>query len=210
MRPEDRTMCARLGFPPRLLLLGLALAGCSDTTAPQQRQSDNLVILRLDPTGPPLYNREVSFYAKVGEGTEGSLYFRGPQGQRTDEFARLRIGSGSLLARPDGTPFGANDSILITMRLADSSWILVELQPSGLTFRSDQPAELRLKYAHADRDFNRDGEVDDRDTEVEHRLSLWRQEKPGDPFIKVGSVRSESEKLIRANLMGFTRFAIAY
>src|SRR6266542_1196073 len=151
MRPDDRTLSARLGFPRRLLLIGLALTGCfldsTDPVAPEARLSDDLVILRLDPTGPPLYNTEVSFYAKVGEDSDGALYFQGPQGQRTDEFARLRIRSGSILARPDGTPFGANDSVLITMRLADSSWILVELQPSGLTFKSDQPAELRLKYA---------------------------------------------------------------
>src|SRR5437899_2241643 len=116
MRPDHGTLSARLGFPPRLLLIGLALAGCStDTTAPEERPSDELVTLRLDPNGPQLYNREVSFYAKVGEDTESSLYFRGPQGQRTDEFARLRISAGSLLARPDGTPFAINDSVLITM-----------------------------------------------------------------------------------------------
>src|SRR5437867_6911354 len=82
MRPDHGTLSARLGFPPRLLLIGLALAGCStDTTAPEERPSDELVTLRLDPNGPQLYNREVSFYAKVGEDTEGSIYFRGPQGQ---------------------------------------------------------------------------------------------------------------------------------
>ena len=32
----------------------------------------------------------------------------------------------------------------------------------------------------------------------------------GEPFVKVGSVRSEVEKQIRADLMGFTRYALAY
>src|SRR5689334_2812226 len=135
---------------PILWLLIAGLAGCggglleSDppgTTKPPEE----LNIIRLPANHPPFVDPSVSFYAVVGENAEGTIYFQDDQGNRGDKFARLRIDKGSLLARPNGTPFESGDSVLITMTVSDQSEFLVEMQPSGLRFSSHKPAELRLE-----------------------------------------------------------------
>ena len=44
-----------------------------------------------------------------------------PRAGRTDstEYLRFRVRNRSLLRRPDGTSFGPNDSLLITLRVTD-------------------------------------------------------------------------------------------
>lgn len=197
------------------VLLGSAVGlGCSDTAAPDPpgttKEPTALTILRLPADAPPLFNDSVAFYAHVGEGAEGIIYFQNASGGRGEKFARLRLDDETLLSRPDGTPFGPNDSILIVMRVTDPKLLQIEMSPAGLRFRASDPAELRLEYEETDGDLDGDDDDDDDDDEIEQLLSIWRQEQPGDPFVKLGTVKTQGLRELKADLLGFTRFAVAY
>jgi hypothetical protein len=192
-----------------VLLLGV-LACSSDSTGPTEKPPSELNILRLAPNHPPFEATSVGFWARRGDSREGKIYFLNAQGARGEEFARLKIDSESLSSRPDGTPIALGDSIFITMTVVDQSQLLVELQPSGLRFSSSKPAELKLDYGEADDDYNHDGRVDEKDSEAEQQFAIWRQEKAGAPFVKIGSVKVEELKEVEAKLLSFSRYAIAY
>lgn len=191
----------------------MALA-CSDSTAPNSntgpRPPGELNILTLAQTAPPLWNPTISFYAIRGEDREGRIFFQDAGGAQGDEYLRLKIDGASLLARPNGSPFAIGDSILITVTVVDVQQILFELEPSGLRFDPAQPAELEIEYGEADDDFNEDGVVDAEDDEIEDELAIWRQEVPGGVFERLGSVTIEDLEEIEADLLGFSRYAIAY
>lgn len=198
---------------PRFLAAAVVLGAGScvdDSTGPNEKPPAELNILRLPANHAPFEQTSVSFWARANQSREGRIYFLNNEGQRGDEFARLKIDSGSLLARPDGTAFGAGDSILITMTVVDPTRVLIELQPAGLRFRSDKPAELKLDYGEADDDFDDDGDIDADDDRVEQLLAIWRQERVGSSFIKLGSVKFEDLEEIEAKLVSFSRYAIAY
>jgi hypothetical protein len=189
----------------------LGAGSCADdSTGPTEKPPAELNILRLPANHAPFEQTSVSFWARVNQSREGRIYFLDGEGKRGEEFARLKIDSGSLLARPDGTAFGTGDSILVTMTVVDPTRVLIELQPAGLRFRSDKPAELKLDYGEADHDFDDDGDVDTDDDRTEQLLAIWRQEQAGSPFIKLGSVRVEDLEEIEAKLVSFSRYAIAY
>jgi hypothetical protein len=116
----------------------------------------------------------------------------------------------SLLSYPDGTPFAVDDSVLITVRVVDPAQLLFELEPTGLRFNPQEPAELKIHYDHADDDLDDDGDVDSEDDEIERTLAIWRQESPGDPFVRLGSLLIEDLEEIEAELEGFSRYALAY
>ena len=193
------------------VLAGGAFAACgSGTTEPEPRPPADLNIIQLPADHLPFERTTVSFWAKKSESREGRIYFLDSQGHRGEEYARLKIDSGSLLARPDGTPFGATDSVLITMTVADQSQILVELQPSGLRFAAGKPAEFKLTYGATGGDLNDDGSVDEKDGDIEQKMAIWRQEKLGDAFVQIGVVKVEELREIEAKLTSFSRYAIAY
>jgi hypothetical protein len=52
--------------------------------------------------------------------------------------------------------------------------------------------------------------VDTEDDEIEDVLSIWRQETVGGVFERLGSVVIEDLEEIETDLLGFTRYAIAY
>ena len=198
-----------------LLLAGLlaGVAGCSDSTASggDNLPAGELNIIQLSSSSPALFNPEQSFYAVQGEDREIRISFQDPTGGgEGEEFFRLRVRPGSLQSRPDGSPIAAGDSVLITVRVVDPANILFELEPSGLTFSPSEPAELKIHYNHADHDFNDDGSINLSDDEIKSRLAIWRQESLADPFVKLGSVNIEESEEINADILGFTRYAIAY
>ncbi len=192
-----------------------ALAGCdgsgpTDPAPGEERPEAALTILRLATSAPPLFNAEVSFWAKRGQNARGELFFRNPDGSRGDRYIRLDLSDRSLLAFPDGRHFADGDSVQITIRVTDPQRILVEFVPSGLTFSPDDPAELQMRYDHVNGDFNNDGHQDGKDAQIEQILSIWRQETPAEPFIRLGTVRIQDLKELDARLLGFSRLAIAY
>lgn len=191
-------------------LSALGLACADDSTAPVERPADQLNIVRLSSETQVPEELVLSFWAKRGEDREGRLYLPDGSGGQGTEFARVRVNATSLRTRPDGTPFQAGDSVLITLRVADPSRILFELEPSGLEFDREEPAELRIRYDHADDDFNGDGKVDDSDARIEGDLAIWRQESPDAPFERLNSVQIRDDRELRAELRGFSRYAVAY
>ena len=194
------------------IALGTAMVACSDSTSPTDtiRDPGELNVIRLAQTSPPLFNPVDSFYARKGEDRELRIYFQDEVGGSGEEFLRLSVSAPSLLSSADGTPFLPGDSVLITVRVVDPTQVMFDMEPSGLSFDPMRPAELKIHYSHADDDFNEDGSIDPADDEVKRTLAIWRQETPVSPFIRLGSVNLESLEEMDADLLGFTRYAIAY
>jgi hypothetical protein len=202
--PPSRSLC--------LTATALVTACRAEPTGPRpdERPESELRVVRLAHTAPPLFNAEVSFWAFWGRDHTERIYFRDAQGQRGDEFVELDLDGASLLAHPDGRPILPGDSVRITMRVVDPVRILIQLDPSGLQFNPLAPAELEISYRYADPDFNGDGRVNDADRRIEARLAIWRQPVLGMPFLRLLTLRFEARKELEAELLGFSRMAVAY
>lgn len=189
-----------------------ALLACSDSSGPDggSKPPAELNVVRLPDGSPPLFNAETTFYARRGEDREARIFFQDDVGGSGEEYLRLRVDAPSLLARPDGTPFAEDDSILITIRVVDPAQMLFELEPSGLTFSPAEPAELKIHYDQTGGDLDDDGDVDLDDDTIERTMAIWRQESPGDPFVRVGTAVVEDLEEAEAELQGFSRYALAY
>jgi len=193
------------------LSFAVALASCSDSTDTGGKQTNELRFLRLDPAAPPLVTQRDSFYAKVSEDRELRMYFRPrPLEDDSTEFLRFRVDAGALSRRPDGSSFAANDSILITVTMTDVSRLIVDFQPSGLRFSPQRPARLKIRYEHADHDFDDDGDEDDRDILLEGAFNIWRRENATAPWFPLGSIRHLELDEVEADILGFTNHALAY
>jgi hypothetical protein len=169
-----------------------------------------LNVIRLAQTSPPLFNPVDSFYARKGEDRELRIYFQDEVGGSGEEFLRLTVPAPSLLSSADGSPFLPGDSVLITVSVVDATQVMFDMEPSGLRFDPVRPAALKIHYSHADDDFNEDGSIDAADDQVKSALAIWRQETPVSPFVRLGSVNLENLEEMDADLLGFTRYAIAY
>ena len=192
-----------------------ALAGCnsdSSTAAESDvREADAMHFLRPSINTPPLSNPVVSFYARRGEDREAFMYYR-PRAGTTDSslFMRFKVPGASLDRRPDGTAVQMGDSVLITIRVTDPSRLILDFQPSGLTFASTTPAELKIDFGEASPDLDGDGDVDGEDVMRELQLSIWKQESPGLPWIRLSSFVDFSSDKVEAKLVSFTGYAISY
>jgi len=195
-----------------LLLAALvgAVGSCSDSSGPDGVPQSDLNVIHVAATSAPLFNPVDSFYAKRGEDREVRIYFQDEVGGAGEEYLRLRIDAPTLLTLPDGTPILSGDSVLVHVRVVDPAQMLFELEPTGLQFNALVPAQLKIHYDHADGDLNDDGSVDGEDDTIEGTLAIWRQENPGDPFVRLGSVLSEDLDEAEAELTGFSRYALAY
>ncbi len=200
----------------RVLPLALAalMAGCSDSGGPDTggvKPPSQLTIIRLPASSAPIWNPVDSFYAKKGEDRELRISFANATGTGPgEEYMRLRVDAPTLLARPDGTPFQVGDSILITVRVNDPSLVQFEFEPAGLTFNPSVPAQLKIEYGETGGDLDDDGDVDAEDSTIEQVMAVWRQEQPGQSYTQLSSLRFEELDEIEADILGFTRYAIAY
>lgn len=163
------------------------------------------------PGAPSIANPVVTFYAKRGETREALMFYHASPGT-TDStvFVRFKVGAKALYARPDGSRFAAGDSVLITLTLADPVALIVDFQPAGLRFDPKDPAELRMSFAETDPDVNGDGAVNQKDTLLTRRFSIWREETATAPWISLRSTLFLSAHEVEAAVDGFTRYAIAY
>lgn len=186
-----------------LLVLPAALAACEEPDGGgEYLPGEDLVFLRPAPNAPALKTYDTTFVATKGQDAELRLdYVNGA------ECLRLRLDDDTLLRRPDGTPIRDGESVTIRVRVVDAGYFNFEFQPAGLQFDPDEPAELRVDYAFAHPDFNGDGEVDDDDEDFE--FGWWRQEMPGQPWERIGSARVHDLTEVRADIDGFTRYALA-
>lgn len=195
-----------------LALAALAAGGCSDSSGPAEvvKPPEELVILRLAATSPPIWNPEVTFWAYADRDREAKIWFQDTEGNAGEEYLRLRVSAGSLLTYPDGAPFGPQDSVAITIRVVDPALLLFEFEPAGLRFNPAEPAQLEIEYAEADDDLDDDGDVDAEDDALESEVYVWRQRDIGDPFERLFTLRFEDLDELEAEIPGFSRFAIAY
>lgn len=199
--------------PVLTLALAAGMVACSDSSGPDTggvKPPGELTIIRLPAASPPIWNPVDSFYAKKGVDRELRIYFEDEVGGPGEEYLRLRVDSPSLLSYPDGTLFQVGDSVLITVRVVDPELIYFEFEPSGLRFNPSVPAELKIEYAETGGDLDDDGDVDNDDDAIEQVIDLWRQEQAGQDFVKLGALKIEELDEIEADILGFTRYAIAY
>ena len=184
------------------------LAACTEPSGPGPlvKPEPELNFVRQDAAAPKLDATTVSFYAYVDSATGVDLAYKDG-----DEFLEFDVPAGSLYPKPDGSPFAAGDSVLITITVVDAELFQFEFQPAGLRFHPSVPAQLEIEYVKADHDFDDDGEVgDDDDAAIATQIGLWYQEKPGDPWTKlVTGVEIEADE-IEADIFGFSRFAVAW
>ena len=205
----------RMFLRPLALILGLAVAAmalaCSDGTGPQTRTDDELTFLRFAANAPDLAQTTVTFWAKKGDDRRGRLHYATlPNALDTAEFMTFRVRDESLLRRPDGTLFAHGDSIQITITLLDPLTLAVNMQPAGLQFSSREPAELKFEYDESDEDYDDDGDVDSDDSDAERRIAIWRQELPGQPWVRLSSRVEISLDDVEADILSFTSYALAF
>lgn len=193
-------------------------AGCTDSAGPGggggTRPPAQLNVLVLAPGHVPLYQDSVSFWASTLADRQGAIRFEDEQGGPGEDFVRLKVDKEALLTHPDGTPFQAGDSILITLKATGDS-VLFDFEPSGLKFNPAHPAELKVEYGHAggeggEGDYNDDGAVNAQDSTLENQLSVWVQEVLGGTFTQLTSIRIEEFNEIEADVLGFSRYAVSY
>lgn len=187
-----------------LLLLAVpgVLAACENPNDDDggPRPGEDLVFLRPAANAPYLTTYDTSFVAVAGEDYDIRLRY-----DNGEECLRFRLDDDALTRRPNGTPMNEGDTITIRIRVVDSGYFNFEFQPAGLRFA--EPAELRVNYQFAHPDFNGDGEVDEDDEDFE--FGWWRQEMPGQDWEPIGSVRVHDLDEVRADIDGFTRYALA-
>ena len=203
MRPFLTRLIAMLG--------ATAILSCSDNTGPESRPPGELNIIRQDTLAPPLVSNTASVWAKVGDGRELHLNYQGATPADTgEEFIRFEIPGDGLVRKPDGTPFQAGDSILITVTVINDADFHFDFEPAGLVFSTEHPARLRVRYFDADHDFDDDGDTDAADAAIEQVLDLWHRSGPSASWTKVGSVKFEELDELDANIFSFSEYAVAW
>lgn len=197
----------------RLVLLALCpavAAACDDPSGGDGGpiSGDELVFLRPAPGAPHLSTYDTTIIATKGRDTELEIeYLPLPGESGGEDCLRFRIRSESLHSRPDGRILQNGDTVHIRVRVVDAGYFNFEFHPAGLRFNRSRPAELRVNYQFAHPDYNGDGEVDDDDDDFE--FGWYRQEAPGQDWERIGSVRVDDLSEVRADIDGFTRYALA-
>jgi hypothetical protein len=194
-----------------LLALMVGLVGCDSTTEPESGRSESeLRFVTFAPDLAAMVETAGSVWAVKGEDRRLSLhYLAGSSGQGSDEFMRFDIPGDALLRRPDGTPFQVGDSILITVELPADGRLLFRFQPSGLRFDPERPARLRVDYRRLNGDLDGDGKRTAADDRLERDMRIWKQERPGERWFPIGTVKDLDERELRGTITDFTGFAIA-
>ena len=193
-----------------VLALLLALSACSsDPNTDNTKPPGELTILPLAQGTPPLTTDSAGFWAVFDEDREVRIDIAPNQ-----DYLKFRVRDNSLLRYPDGTLFGPGDSVYISVKVIDPSLLYFEFTPSGLTFNPLEPAELSLDYDHAgftvEGDYDDDGDVDSNDDDIESELRVWQQELPGDLFLRLAGLIEVEVDEINVDILGFTRYALAY
>lgn len=194
-----------------LVLLG-AVTGCGDEpSGPRVKTDADLHVVVQAPTAPLLTATTRTLRVTRGEDAELRLYYRGRLGTAdSTEFLRLRFDATTLLARPDGTPIANGESVIVTVTIPEPTRFLVTLEPSGLRFNPDQPAELKFKLNESDDDLDDDGDVDNSDARLFTTLAIWRQEAAGQPWARLASKVEVQLDEINVDLVGFSNYVVAY
>jgi hypothetical protein len=212
MRPHRHPRFCRIVAWTATLLAAACQDGFrSSPLGPGEEPPAELNIVTVSTESAPPDLAAVSFYAHQGQRSRGSVRLTDQPGiARGREYLRLTIPGDALVAYPNGSPIAPGDSVLITIRVADPSRILFEMEPAGLRFNPSSMPELRIRYDAAAGDLNHDGRHDAQDDSVETHLGIWRQPAPGASFVRLESEVRRHDQEVRASLPGFSRYAIAY
>ena len=182
------------------------------------RAPSDLNILQLDST-PVLVSDSVSFWAVRGEDRSAEIFFADSLGQPADRLLRFEVSGKSLSRYPDGTKFHSDDSVFITIRVTDPATLAFDFEPSGLQFKSKDPARLIVAYGRAvnqpsasrSRHDDDDDDDDDDDNEVEQSgFGIWMQEEINSDFVRLNSRVNAILEEVTGDVPGFSRYAIAY
>jgi hypothetical protein len=170
---------------------------------------DALLAPSTTATPPILSSYQVSFWAHGDRDQSIQIDYR-TAGGAWQPYIVFSVPRGALLNRPDGTPIAPADSIQITASV-DTTQLLVRLEPSGLTFSEVTPAVLQVWYSGANRDFDGNGVIDERDSYIEAQLlGLWLQEGPQTPWVALPTVNTPSGSFLVANLRHFSGYAVSW
>ena len=175
-----------------------------------QQVEDHILVQGDD--APPLEALEARFWAVTGERQTFRIRYDVPEEQEdpSPDFFRLDLHQRTLVALPNGTPLSEGDSVEITVTI-DTVRLLVELEPNGLTFDPDEPAELRLWYAKANPDLNGDGMVDSTDTNIEQtQLGLWFRPSAGADWERLDAGQNLLLKRFDIDVNHFSGYAISW
>lgn len=188
----------------------LPLSPVESTTAGGATSASTPNFITAASGAPSIANPVITFWAKKGSASEVFMYYHAlPGATDSSDFLRFRVRKRSLVNFPNGQPMAQGDSVLITITLVDPVNLIVEFQPSGLTFKAGDPAALRLSYLEADHDFNHDGALDTDDRRIERTLTLWRLHPPN-PWTPQTSSLNRSLDEVETTVPNFTSYAIAY
>lgn len=217
-RMPDLGLAVRRLLPAAATLALVALlATCGgDSTGPTPpptiKPGTDLLFLRPAAGSPPLLTRDTSFVATRGQSKTVELFYEDPEnpGQPGQRFLRFKLEDNSLLRYPASHPmagadFQPGDTITITIHVPQDT-LLADFGPSGLRFDPNAPAELEMRWAEADRDFDEDGSDD---PQLEGDIDLWKQEQAGQPWTRVGTAKDVSLEEVKAEVTGFTTWALA-
>lgn len=193
-------------LPLLLLVLGTS-AGCDSAFAPRSDtvlEDEAIEILAVASNAPPLQQSTVSFWAVRGQDREVEIRYALPGGY-SGKCLRFVVPAGALLRDADGQVIAPGDSILIDIRVVDPGLFLFEFDPGGVRFDPAHPARLEIRYQWAAA-LGRSGVDEDA---LVRQLSVWRQENPGESWVKIPSDRLEDRREVHAEITGFTRYALA-
>lgn len=202
------------------LAAGLAGAACGgDDPAGPGNGGDGpvpeaeLTFLRQAADAPALEAYDLAFVATAGESADVEIRYVPRAGEDSGErFLRFRLEDESLLRYPPdhptrpGATFQPGDTVHIRITVDDPSLLRATFAPSGLEFSPSAPARLKLRYPEADADYDDDGVED---PELETEIDLWRQEKSGDDWERVGDVKDFDLDEVDAFLTKFSRYGLA-
>lgn len=209
-----------LARAPIAAALGLALLACGDDpptspdgdASPDTVPASELAFVRQAEDAPPLLTTDTSFVATRGEDLRVELFYEDPDEPDTpgERFLRFELEDESLERYPEDHPrsgavFGPGDTITISLRISPDT-LKADFSPAGLRFNPDERAELEMRWIEADRDVDDDGEEE---PEFEEEVDIWKQETPGDPYVRVGELKDFERDELRAFLDSFTIFAVA-
>jgi len=217
-------MTTRYGYWSRAVLAWTLVAGgalgCSADSVtspppppePGPIPTQGLSFLRQGGTAPALTTTDTSFIVTKGVETEINIRYAPRLGETVgEEFLELEFEEESLFRYPPSHPragqlFQDGDTVTVRVRI-DPTNLIIKLDPSGIQFDPDEPAELELHYGNADEDYDDDGTPDPPETEAQ--IDLWRQENVGDPWFRIGEIKDADLDHVSARLTSFSRYALA-
>lgn len=158
---------------------------------------------------PSLETYQGQFWAVRGKDQKYKIRYLNVDDDDHGSFLQLNLGEESLVAGPDGTPLAKGDSVLITV-VVDPTRLLIDFEPSGLTFSPEERPKLTLWYLWADPDFNRDGVVDQLDEAIEDQLGMWSRTDPTSGWQWEPVSHSKEKKRLSGHIDHFSGYTVSW